>query len=549
MKNKRSIILILVVTMLLLTIATNPVQALTYTFTPVFNKDDGNAYRDSTSDPVFVFVTCGGDGLRIYNKTSHNLVATVDDGGYYYDVVVLPNYPQYYIFVACGADGLRSYNFTYTDDMTFSILLTDTIDNATDVYASVYIDTSIYIFTGCGTDGIIAYSFDFFASEKFTYLNTQYDGGTYYGIDWDGVNYYVACDTDGLRAYTFDGANFAFVDSAHDTTGAYQDVWVDPLANYIYTAIRDTGAGNGTLVYTCSPLFNLEYQRYDGTAGYMDISGNMTTVYYSCLANGIRAYSAYNGINMSLLSTKIASVGSSCLGISSEFNGGSPPDYIYYCSGNQGLYVYELIVSGAPVFNPTVATTSSVVNSIASATLHGNIVDDGGANITGRGFQYGTTTGYGTTVYSSAVNPFSYIVIGLSSSTTYHYRAFATNSNGTGYGTDRTFSTSSNVNWTTIFDGIGRMFSGGTYTDPGGVTHSVTGIFGGGFDTQAIMGLFIFIILFILTAMWGLGILIGSVAIIPSVFAVIGYIPELRIIVAIVVALIFGLGVNRFIRR
>jgi hypothetical protein len=544
MKNKRSIILVIAVTTLLLTMATNPVQAITYTFTQIFNKDDGNAYRDSVGDAYFIFVACGGDGLRIYNRTSHNLLTTVDDGGYYYDVSIVPLYPPYYIFVACGADGLRCYNFTYVSDLSYSLTLADTIDNSTDSYYKVFSDGT-YIFTGCGTDGIIAYSFDFLASETFTYLNTQYDGGSYYGISWDAVNYYVACDTDGLRAYTFDGANFAFVDSALDTTGAYHDVWVDPLANYIYTAISDPGAGNGTIVYTCAPLFNLEYQRYDGTDGYYDISGNATNVYYACLSNGARAYTQYNGINMSLLSTKIASVGSDCVGVYAEFIG-APPEYIYYCSGNEGLYVYTL---DSPAVNPTVATTSSVVHSVASATLNGNIVDDGGGNITGRGFEYGKTTGYGTTVYSSAVNPFNYTVIGLSSSTTYHFRAFATNSNGTGYGGDLTFSTSSNVNWTTIFDGIGRMFTGGTYTDPSGVSHTVTGIFGGGFDTQAIMGLFIFIILFILTAMWGLGILIGSVAIIPSVFAVIGYIPELRIIVAIVVALIFGLGFNRFIRR
>jgi len=106
-----------------------------------------------------------------------------------------------------------------------------------------------------------------------------------------------------------------------------------------------------------------------------------------------------------------------------------------------------------------------------------------------------------------------------------------------------------NVNWTGIFDDIGRLFTGGNYTDPGGIVHPITGIFGGGLDTMALMGLFIFMILFILTAMYGMGILIGSVAIIPSAFLVMGYIPELKIIVAIIVGLIFGLGINRFVKR
>jgi len=106
-----------------------------------------------------------------------------------------------------------------------------------------------------------------------------------------------------------------------------------------------------------------------------------------------------------------------------------------------------------------------------------------------------------------------------------------------------------NVNWTGIFDDIGRLFMGGNYTDPNGTTIPVQGIFGGGLDTMALMGIFLFMILFILTAMWGLGILIGSVAIIPSAFAVMGYIPELRVILAIVLGLLFGLGINRFVRR
>jgi ABC-type transport system involved in multi-copper enzyme maturation permease subunit len=94
------------------------------------------------------------------------------------------------------------------------------------------------------------------------------------------------------------------------------------------------------------------------------------------------------------------------------------------------------------------------------------------------------------------------------------------------------------------------MFTGGNYTDPGtGNVTPIMGIFGGGQDTTALLGLFIFMILFILTAMWGLGILIGSVAIIPSIFVLIGYIPQFTIVVAIILGLLFGLGLNRFVRR
>lgn len=103
-----------------------------------------------------------------------------------------------------------------------------------------------------------------------------------------------------------------------------------------------------------------------------------------------------------------------------------------------------------------------------------------------------------------------------------------------------------NVNWSSITDPIGRMFNGGTWTDPAtGTTHSITGIMG----DPTITGLFLFLILFVLTMVFGLGMLIGSVVLIPSMFAVFQYIPELRILVAIICGLIFGMGLHRLVKR
>lgn len=102
------------------------------------------------------------------------------------------------------------------------------------------------------------------------------------------------------------------------------------------------------------------------------------------------------------------------------------------------------------------------------------------------------------------------------------------------------------VNWTSITDPINRMFNGGTWVDPvTGHTQSITGIMG----DPTLTGLFIFLILFILTMVFGLGMLIGSVVIIPSLFAVFQYIPELRILVAIICGLIFGMGLHRMVKR
>src|SRR5439155_3697235 len=61
-------------------------------------------------------------------------------------------------------------------------------------------------------------------------------------------------------------------------------------------------------------------------------------------------------------------------------------------------------------------------------------------------FQYGTTTSYGLTTANQTKtgNAYQNVVAnisGLAASTTYHFRIVATNSAGTRYGTDRTFTT------------------------------------------------------------------------------------------------------------
>jgi hypothetical protein len=79
-----------------------------------------------------------------------------------------------------------------------------------------------------------------------------------------------------------------------------------------------------------------------------------------------------------------------------------------------------------------------------SATLHGT-VDPHGLSTTVH-FQYGTTTSYGSTTSSQTKSGHTYQnvsanISGLSGSRTYHFRIVATNSAGTRYGGDQTFTT------------------------------------------------------------------------------------------------------------
>lgn len=108
--------------------------------------------------------------------------------------------------------------------------------------------------------------------------------------------------------------------------------------------------------------------------------------------------------------------------------------YSIYCTYNTG--------SGT-VIVPTVMTSAATGTSCNSTTLNGNLGNMGGASSCQVWFQYGLSTSYGsTTTQQSKTSTGSFSsVVSLSESTTYHYRAAASNSAGTVYGSDMTVTT------------------------------------------------------------------------------------------------------------
>ena len=92
---------------------------------------------------------------------------------------------------------------------------------------------------------------------------------------------------------------------------------------------------------------------------------------------------------------------------------------------------------------PTVQTGPATNITLTGATISGNVTSDGGATITTHGFMYGTDasnltqnvqSGSGTGTYSKNIT-------GLDVSTTYYYKAYATNVAGTSYGEVKQFTT------------------------------------------------------------------------------------------------------------
>lgn len=102
-----------------------------------------------------------------------------------------------------------------------------------------------------------------------------------------------------------------------------------------------------------------------------------------------------------------------------------------------------ITITGASQASAPLAATYLVTNRLStSATLNGGITFPGGSSSTVTGFQYGTTTAYGSSIQTTqtiSTGNFSNSISGLSAGTTYHYRSFSTNATGTGFSDDATF--------------------------------------------------------------------------------------------------------------
>lgn len=102
---------------------------------------------------------------------------------------------------------------------------------------------------------------------------------------------------------------------------------------------------------------------------------------------------------------------------------------------------------GSTTTTPTVTTTSVSDITSSSAKCGGNVISDGGTSVTARGICWSTshnpTINNSHTSSGTGTGTFTASMTGLSASTTYYVRAYATNNKGTSYGEQRTFATTS----------------------------------------------------------------------------------------------------------
>src|ERR1035437_4285243 len=98
---------------------------------------------------------------------------------------------------------------------------------------------------------------------------------------------------------------------------------------------------------------------------------------------------------------------------------------------------------------PTITTTAITSITSTTAVSGGNITADGGGTITSRGVCWSTaqnpTTADNKTTDGTGSGSFTSNLIGLNAATSYYVRAYATNSAGTAYGNQQSFTTSQEI--------------------------------------------------------------------------------------------------------
>lgn len=139
-----------------------------------------------------------------------------------------------------------------------------------------------------------------------------------------------------------------------------------------------------------------------------------------------------------------------------------------------------------PNSTPTLSTNPISTYSHNSAVLGGNISNDGGAAITGRGIVYSTTDLTPTIVEGASSNSngtgtgyFSETTTGLSMETTYHVAAYATNTEGISYGSTVSFTTHTipTVSTTSVTNiTASTASSGGNISSNGGLSVTSRGV-------------------------------------------------------------------------
>ncbi len=206
----------------------------------------------------------------------------------------------------------------------------------------------------------------------------------------------------------------------------------DTNTTYIAKALADsTGWNNSTIA--CAVGYN---QGENNATGFgMLPAGTYNNGYYHC-GNHAYFWSATQNSNTNTIYLYMRSYDTY---VHHPVNGNKYNGYSVRCLRD------ETGGGESTVTLPVVSTNAVSGITATSATCAGNVTADGGANVTARGVCWSTspnpTVSDSHTTDGSGTGSFSSSITGLLANTTYYVRAYATNSVGTAYGAEVSFTT------------------------------------------------------------------------------------------------------------
>ena len=283
--------------------------------------------------------------------------------------------------------------------------------------------------------------------------------GTFSGINWGNGTYFLKTETDPNN-----GTNYSIV-------GISQLLSV-PYSIYANTASNiDLGnASQGQVLTYCNgkatwttggicppPAPNITSLNCAGATN----NGTLTAVTAASGVNSVVSYSGGNGgiyIAQAINSTGVTGL-TATLASGTLANGAGSLTYTITGTpttsgtasftlsiGEQTCTLTRIVGSPVIISNPVVTTTAVTSITTTTAISGGNVTSDGNAAVTVRGVVWGTSpnptialvtktsNGTGTGIFNSNIS-------GLTVGTLYYVRAYATNSVGTAYGNEVSFTT------------------------------------------------------------------------------------------------------------
>ena len=278
---------------------------------------------------------------------------------------------------------------------------------------------------------------------------------------------------------------------------------------YYYHAYATNGGGTG---YGSQQTFT--------TAGSPSLSATALTAFGNQCINGTYGPNSFTitGSNLTNANVTVAALagftysttagGTYTTTLSLTQPGGAYSQQIFVKFSPTAVQSYDgnIVVGGGGASNINVAASGSGVNSIptlttgaaslifsTSATLAGTINSTGCTAVTAYGIEYSTTNGFpnGTGTAAPASNlsggNFSSTVNGLTPTTVYYYHAYATNTGGTGYGAQQSFTTATPALFASALAAFGPQCINGVY-GPNSFSLSGTNLTPGNITVGALAG-------------------------------------------------------------